>query len=168
MDNTTRRDKILESIKNSSSPVSATQLSKMMGVSRQVIVGDVALLRAEGKEIISTPRGYVSGSKQKSVTRRIAVNHTAEDTQTELYTLVDEGCTVEDVIVEHPIYGQLIGGLRLSSRYDVDEFIRRSEEENATPLSTLTEGIHLHTLSANSEEQLDRAIEKLKKLGFLL
>ena len=168
MDNTTRRDKILESIKNSSTPVSATQLSKMMGVSRQVIVGDVALLRAEGKEIISTPRGYVSGSKQKSVTRRIAVNHTAEDTQTELYTLVDEGCTVEDVIVEHPIYGQLIGGLRLSSRYDVDEFIRRSEEENATPLSALTEGIHLHTLSAHSEEQLDRAIEKLKKLGFLL
>ena len=168
MDNIIRRDKILESIKNSSVPVSASQLSRQMGVSRQVIVGDVALLRAEGNDIISTPRGYVSGAKQKSVTRRIAVNHTAEETRTELYTLVDEGCTVEDVIVEHPIYGQLIGGLRLSSRYDVDEFIRKSEEENATPLSALTEGSHLHTVSAYSEEQIDRAVEKLKKLGVLL
>ena len=96
------------------------------------------------------------------------MNHSAEETQIELYTLVDEGCTVEDVIVEHPIYGQLIGKLRISSRYDVDEFIRKSKEEKATPLSALTEGIHLHTVSANSEEQIDRAIDKLKELGILL
>ncbi|SEQ10560.1 hypothetical protein SAMN02910369_01213 [Lachnospiraceae bacterium NE2001] len=168
MDNHTRRDKILNIIQTSSTPVSATALSKEMGVSRQVIVGDVALLRAEGNDILSTPRGYVAAPKEKSVTKRIAVNHSAEDTQLELYTLVDAGCTVEDVIVEHPIYGQLIGGLRISSRYDVDEFIRKSKEENATPLSALTEGIHLHTLSANSEEQISMAIDKLKELGILL
>ena len=168
MDNHTRRDKILNIIQTSSAPVSATALSKEMGVSRQVIVGDVALLRAEGNDILSTPRGYVAAPKEKSVTKRIAVNHSAEDTQLELYTLVDAGCTVEDVIVEHPIYGQLIGGLRISSRYDVDEFIRKSKEENATPLSALTEGIHLHTLSANSEEQISMAIDKLKELGILL
>lgn len=168
MDNHARRNKILETIKNSESPVSATSLSKEMLVSRQIIVGDVALLRAEGHEIISTPRGYVAASVEKSVRRRIAVNHSAAETQTELYILVDEGCTVEDVIVEHPIYGQLIGELRISSRYDVDEFIRISKEENATPLSALTEGIHLHTVSANSDEQIDRAIDKLKEQGILL
>ena len=168
MDNHARRNKILEIIKNSESPVSATSLSKEMGVSRQIIVGDVALIRAEGHEIISTPRGYVAASAEKSVRRRNAVNHSAAETQTELYILVDEGCTVEDVIVEHPIYGQLIGELRISSRYDVDEFIRISKEENATPLSALTEGIHLHTVSANSDEQIDRAIEKLKEQGILL
>ena len=168
MDNHARRNKILETIKNSESPVSATSLSKEMLVSRQIIVGDVALLRAEGHEIISTPRGYVAASVEKSVQRRIAVNHSAAETQTELYILVDEGCTVEDVIVEHPIYGQLIGELRISSRYDVDEFIRISKEENATPLSALTEGIHLHTVSANSDEQIDRAIDKLKEQGILL
>jgi len=168
MDNHVRRNKILEIIQNSDSPVSATHLSKEMGVSRQVIVGDVALLRAEGNDIISTPRGYVSASKETNVKKRIAVNHNAEDTQIELYALVDAGCTVEDVIVEHPIYGQLIGELRISSRYDVDEFIRKSKEENATPLSALTEGIHLHTLSANSEDQINMAIDKLKELGILL
>ena len=168
MDNHTRREKILDIIQNNDSPVSATALSKKMGVSRQIIVGDVALLRAEGHDILSTPRGYVAAPKEKGVTRRIAVNHSAEETQIELYTLVDEGCTVEDVIVEHPIYGHLIGGLRISSRFDVDEFIRKSKEENATPLSALTEGIHLHTVSANSEEQIDRAIDKLKELGILL
>ena len=134
MDNHKRREKILSIIQNSDSPVSATAISKEMGVSRQVIVGDVALLRAEGNDILSTPRGYVAAPKEKSVTKRIAVNHSAEETQLELYTLVDAGCTVEDVIVEHPIY----------------------------------EGIHLHTLSANSEEQIDRAIDKLKELGILL
>jgi len=168
MDNHDRRNKILEKIQNSTSPVSASSLSKEMGVSRQIIVGDVALLRAEGNDILSTPRGYVAAPKEKNATKRIAVNHSAEETQTELYTLVDEGCTVEDVIVEHPIYGQLIGKLRISSRYDVDEFIRKSKEEKATPLSALTEGIHLHTVSANSEEQIDRAIDKLKELGILL
>ena len=168
MDNHDRRNKILEKIQNSTSPVSASSLSKEMGVSRQIIVGDVALLRAEGNDILSTPRGYVAAPKEKNVTKRIAVNHSAEETQTELYTLVDEGCTVEDVIVEHPIYGQLIGKLRISSRYDVDEFIRKSKEEKATPLSALTEGIHLHTVSANSEEQINRAIDKLKELGILL
>ena len=168
MDNHKRREKILDIIQSSDTPVSATALSKEMGVSRQVIVGDVALLRAEGNDILSTPRGYVAAPKEKSVTKRIAVNHSAEQTQLELYTLVDAGCTVEDVIVEHPIYGQLIGGLMISSRYDVDECVRKSKEENATPLSALTEGIHLHTLSANSEEQIDRAIDKLKELGILL
>lgn len=168
MDNHDRRNKILDIIQSSDSPVSASSLSKDMGVSRQIIVGDVALLRAEGNDILSTPRGYVAASKETNVTRRIAVNHSAEETQAELYTLVDEGCTVEDVIVEHPIYGQLIGGLRISSRYDVDEFIRKSKEENATPLSALTEGIHLHTISAKTEEQIDRAIDKLKKMGILL
>ena len=168
MDNHDRRNKILEKIHNSTSPVSATSLSKEMGVSRQIIVGDVALLRAEGNDILSTPRGYVAAPKEKSITRRIAVNHSAEDTQTELYILVDEGCTVEDVIVEHPIYGQLIGALSISSRYDVDEFIRKSKEENATPLSALTEGIHLHTISANTENQINRAIDKLREKGILL
>ena len=71
-----------------------------------------------------------------------------------------------DVIVEHPIYGQLTGPLDLSSRYEVSQFIARSAE--ARPLSVLTEGIHLHTLACPDEEAFRRCVDRLRELGVLL
>ena len=85
----------------------------------------------------------------------------------ELNAIVDQGCTVLDVIVEHPIYGQLTGPLRLSSRYDVAQFVARCEEEDAAPLSQLTEGVHLHTVLCPSQEAAGRVREALEQLDFL-
>ena len=79
---------------------------------------------------------------------------------------MDQGCTVVDVIVEHPIYGQITGPLELSSRYDVSQFLLRSAETQ--PLSVLTEGIHLHTLSCPDEAAFTRVQNALRTLGVLL
>ena len=82
--------------------------------------------------------------------------------------MVDCGCTVLDVIVEHPVYGQLTAALQLSSRYDVEQFISKMRNSSAAPLSALTEGIHLHTLSCPSEDAFAHLKEQLKQMGVLL
>ena len=164
----TRRKKIVEQLSASSGPVSATVLASMFSVSRQVIVGDIALLRASGAEITATPRGYVLTKEETGVLRTIAVQHTAAQTKQELCIFVDNGCIVEDVIVEHHIYGQIIGQLHLASRYDVNQFMERLENGTATVLSSLTDGIHLHTLRCPNEAAFDRARASLKEAGLLL
>ncbi len=166
MDGKIRRGMLLEKLKESSQPVSAGALARQLGVSRQIIVGDVALLRSAGEEIAATPRGYVLQSREEpGLRRQVACRHTARETGDELYAMVDNGCTVVDVIVEHPVYGQLTGSLQIRSRYDVDQFVERSQ--GASPLSLLTEGVHLHTLLCPDEEALERVREALRKLGIL-
>lgn len=165
----TRRQKILSELKTSSSPISAGRLASMLGVSRQIIVGDVALLRAYGEDISATPRGYVlSGGREERLVRTVACCHGGEDMEKELNIMVDNGCTVKDVIVEHPIYGQITGNLQLSSRYDVHQFAQLSQEKDAMPLSYLTDGLHLHTLLCPDEETYERVCAQLRKAGFLL
>ena len=164
----TRRKKILEHLSVSSGPVSATSLAGMFSVSRQVIVGDIALLRASGADITATPRGYVLTKDEIGLLRTVAVQHTPAQTEQELCIFVDNGCVVEDVVVEHHIYGQLTGALQLASRYDVSQFMERLENGTAAVLSSLTEGIHLHTLRCPDEAAFERAKEALKKVGFLL
>ena len=161
-----RRAAILETLAQSAGPVSASALAGRFGVSRQLIVGDVALLRAGGAAIDATARGYVVQRDREGLRRQVACRHQAADMERELQIMVDNGCTVLDVIVEHPVYGQLTGTLGLASRYDVKEFIRRSEA--AQPLSLLTEGAHLHTLSCPDEESFLRVREELRIAGFLL
>jgi len=141
--------------------VSASSLAAELNVSRQIIVGDIALLRAGGAEISATPRGYVLPRATDGITRTIACRHTLEQTGTELDILVDNGCTVLDVIVEHPVYGQLTGQLQISSRYDV-------QAHDAAPLSMLTGGIHLHTLRCPDAAACERACAALKAAGLLL
>ena len=161
-----RREAILNTLRQTEQPLSATNLAARYSVSRQVIVGDIALLRAAGAEISATPRGYVMQHETEGSLYKVACRHTAENMESELNAMVDEGCTVMDVIVEHPIYGQLTGPLALSSRYDVRQFIRRSTQTR--PLSLLTEGIHLHTLSCPDEAAFLRVKEQLRLLGVLL
>lgn len=120
-----RKQIIIDEIKKSEKPLSASALAKKLHVSRQIIVGDVALIRAAGTQIIATPRGYVLEEKKEGVEKKLAVSHTREQIQDELYTIIDQGASVIDVIVEHPIYGQLVGQLHLSSRYDVDQFLNK-------------------------------------------
>ena len=97
--------------------------------------------------------------------KKIAVMHGRERLQEELYTIVDYGCTVVDVIVEHPLYGELVGQLHLSSRYDVDRFLDSIRESE--PLSQLTHGVHLHTIRFPDEEAFAKMKEALREKGIL-
>ena len=163
-----RRQAICDSLRASDQPVSAAALAARFSVSRQVIVGDIALLRAGGAQISATPRGYVCQRSPAGLIRQVACRHSGADMEAELNAMVDQGCTVLDVIVDHPIYGQLTGPLQLSSRYDVAQFIARCAQADAQPLSNLTEGIHLHTLSCPDEAAFTRVLESLRRLGVLL
>ena len=145
--------------------ISATALAGKFSVSRQIIVGDIALLRAAGMDIVATPRGYKLG-ESSGLLRTVATIHTKEQVEQELLTIVDNGCTVIDVIVDHPIYGQLTGPLQIASRYEVGQFIERCR--NAEPLSRLTDGIHLHTLLCPDEAAFERTKDALRALGLLL
>lgn len=163
-----RRSKIKDIILATSKPISATALANLMGVSRQVIVGDVAIMRASGEDIIATARGYLPAADSAGIKRVIACNHSCADTQKELYIMVDAGCTVVDVVVEHPVYGQIAGQLGLASRLDVDQFMDRISDPGAQPLSTLTEGIHLHTVTCPDTRCLDHLLSELSKAGILI
>ena len=168
MEAASRRQAILDRLRTADRPVSASALAAGLNVSRQIIVGDIALLRAGGAEISATPRGYVLPRATDGITRTIACRHTLAQTGQELDILVDNGCTVLDVIVEHPVYGQLSGQLQISSRYDVEQFLARIRDSDAAPLSMLTGGLHLHTLCCPNEDAYTRACAALKAAGLLL
>lgn len=161
-----RRQAILQALHETNTPLSATSLASRLSVSRQIIVGDVALLRAAGEDITATPKGYVLG-RAAGGRRTVACRHQPEEMERELNLMVDHGCIVEDVIVEHSIYGQLTGQLNLSSRYDVGEFIRNVMDRNARPLSDLTGGIHLHTLLC-PDDAFQSLLAALRQEGFLV
>ena len=167
MDAQQRRQIIARRLADSEGPLSAAVLARELSVSRQIIVGDVALLRAGGLEITATPRGYLLPKLPAGVICTVACRHREDQMEEELNAMVDQGCTVLDVVVEHPIYGQLTGPLRLSNRYEVAQFVARCHQETAVPLSQLTEGIHLHTLSCPGRDAADRVRRVLKRLGFL-
>lgn len=168
MDTQERRQAVLHVLEQASGPVNATILANRYGVSRQIIVGDIALLRASGADITATPRGYLLPHTGAGLRRTLACRHGADGAQDELNALVDQGCTVVDVIVEHPVYGQITAPLQLANRYDVEQFIQRTRQHGAPPLSQLTDGVHLHTVLCPDEAAFLRAREALAKLGVLL
>lgn len=161
-----RRRKIVEILGRTDQAVSAARLAAEFEVSRQVIVGDVALLRAAGEEITATPKGYVIARTATGLIRQVPCCHDGPGMEAELNAIVDQGCAVLDVIVDHPVYGQLTGPLELASRYDVQQFLDRCAD--ARPLSDLTGGIHLHTLSCPNEAAFQRVRTALRNLGVLL
>lgn len=168
MDGEQRRTGILEVLSDQSKPISATFLAKKFEVSRQVIVQDVALLRAGGYDILATARGYILNKESNILCRRVVlVKHTRSETEDELNTIVDNGGRVRDVIINHPIYGDLVGDLMLKNRRDVKQFVKKIEETSANLLFNLTDGMHMHTIEAGTEEELDIIEEELKKRGYL-
>jgi len=167
MDANQRRAAIAEHIAKSDQPVSATTLAGVFSVSRQIIVGDIALLRAGGLQVSATPRGYILPRDQVGQEYKVACVHAPEDMARELEIMVDNGCTVVDVVVEHPVYGQLTGSLQLSSRYDVQQFVEKVKAENARPLADLTWGIHLHTVRCPDEQAFRRVHDQLDAEGLL-
>ncbi len=156
-------------LRQAKAPLTGTTLAEMFGVSRQVIVQDIAVLRAAGEEIHASPRGYYVYPPGRTVWRIVvAVRHTPEQTEDELLALVDAGVEVVDVIVEHPIYGELRGNLHIASRADVAQFMQQLRETKAHLLSELTDGLHLHTLEAQTNDALTRAREVLRQKGYLV
>jgi len=165
-----RRENIMLVLKSNLDPISATYLAKKLSVSRQIIVGDIALMRATGIKISATPRGYVLNvavAINENV-YTIACCHDDTNMAAELYAVVDNGGTLLDVTVEHPIYGQIVGQLHISSRYDADLFLKKVENNQAQPLMRLTGGIHLHTIKCSDEETFNRIIKALKKENIIL
>lgn len=162
-----RRQEILKNIKESDRPVSGSKLAKDYDVSRQVIVQDIALLRASGYDIISTNRGYVLEG-QTCAERVFKVRHTDEQLETELCTIVDLGGQVKNVMVNHKVYGHIEAELGITSRRKVKEFLADIESGKSTPLKNITSDYHYHTVTADSEETLRMIEEELRKLGFLV
>ncbi|HXW62734.1 MAG TPA: transcription repressor NadR [Candidatus Acidoferrales bacterium] len=164
-----RRRQILEWMGGHGDPIRGSELARRFRVSRQCLVQDVAVLRASGEKIIATPRGYQIPKSQEQVHRAVlACRHKPEQTEQELQTLVDFGVRVLDVIVEHPLYGELRGSLMLGSRADVQDFLEQLRATKATLLSALTDGVHLHTVEASRPEAIARAKAELRKQGILL
>ena len=161
-----RRDSIIKMI-SGKSPVSGGSLSKSLDVSRQIIVSDIALLRAEGYDIISTNRGYFLNSPS-GATIIVKVNHTDEQSEDELNTIVDLGGTVIDVFVHHKVYGKISADLDIRSRRNVKEFIENIKSGKSTPLKNITSNYHYHTISAENEEILNIIVEELKNKGYLV
>lgn len=165
-----RRTKITHLLTQADGPLSATTLAAQCGVSRQIIVGDVALLRAGGLAVLATPRGYVleNTSAPAHTERRVVCRHGDDRLHEELYTVVDLGGALIDVTVEHSVYGQICAPLHIFSRYDADVFCKKIQTPDACLLCGLTDGIHLHTLRAPDQATLDRVVQGLKDKGFLL
>lgn len=168
-----RRQALVHILRQSGAPVPGGQLADRLGVSRQVIVQDVTVLRAAGEPIVATPRGYLwaqgpRSDPQYACRRVMAVTHGPEDIETELNAVCDLGGRVVDVIVEHPLYGELRGLVMTASRADVKEFVANLKASGAAPLLTLTGGPHLHTIEAPSQARLDAIAGRLRELGFLM
>jgi uncharacterized protein len=164
-----RRRHILAWMQEHCGPVRGGELARRLKVSRQCLVQDIAILRASGTEIVATPRGYhLPEIVPRAYRETLACKHPPSRTAEELTILVDHGVKVLDVIVEHPLYGEIRGPLMLESRSDVDDFLKQVRARKATLLSALTRGVHLHTIEAHRPEQISRAKTKLRERGFLL
>ncbi|MBQ9117961.1 MAG: transcription repressor NadR [Clostridia bacterium] len=161
-----RRNLIIARLQSVKGPISATSLAKEFSVTRQIIVADIALLRAAGHSIRAEHRGYVLSDANSlgGICKRIVVKHGKNDVREEFYAVVDNGGKVLDVIVEHSIYGTISVKLDIFTRYDADTFVSKIQETGANPLSLLTEGLHVHTISVPDEESFSRIVKKLKDL----
>lgn len=167
MTGTDRRKEILDRLKHSQVPVSATSLAKELDVSRQVIVQDVALLRASGAEILSTNRGYVL-QESKMMSRLYKVKHTDEQIEDELFAIVDLGGQVQNVEVHHKVYGKMEAPLKLTSRREVKEFMEGLKTGKSSPLKNITSDYHYHVIEASSEEILNLIEKELAEKGYLV
>lgn len=170
MDTRERRMVLFNILTRAQHPVTGTALAKELGVSRQVIVGDIAILRASGVDVYATPQGYVVPAKEPAakITAVFACRHKHEKLADELNIIVDNGGKVLDVVVEHPLYGEIRANLMLSSRREVADFIERLKESGAEPLAIVTGGVHLHTIEAPNNKALQAIEEGLRELGLLL
>lgn len=162
-----RRNAIVDQIKQSGVPVSGKILASYYHVSRQVIVQDIALIRAAGHDIISTNRGYILNEPYR-VSRTFKVQHTDEQLEEELFSIVDLGGRIINVMVNHRVYGHLEAELNITSRRTALRFLDDIKSGKSSPLKNITSNYHYHTVEADSEETLDMIEEMLAQKGFLI
>ena len=166
MNGNERRTEILKLLTESQGPVSGVSLARQLGVSRQIIVQDIALLRAAGNDILAMNQGYMIQSKPK-LSRVFKVIHKEKDVEEELNTIVDFGGIVKDVFVYHKAYGVLRAEMNIRSRLDIENFVEKIKSGKSNLLMNVTSGYHYHTVMADSEQLLDIIQDKLRKKGFL-
>ena len=162
-----RRKEIAVLLANSKEAVSGDALSARFGVSRQIIVQDIATLRERGYEIQSTHYGYVL--KGMPLCERVfEVNHTQSQTADELSIIIGNGAIVKDVFVQHNVYGRLSAPLNIHNKAHVERFIGGVRSSSSVELMELTGGHHFHTVMADTEETLDVVQAALEKSGYLV
>lgn len=163
-----RREYMITLMQEAGRPLSGAQLGAKTGVSRQVVVQDIALLRREGYAIISTARGYCLEKKSNGwPSRTVKVYHTNEQVEDELTTIVDLGGCIVDVMVNHRVYGKVTAPLMIKNRRDIQKFVENLKSGKSTPLLNVTSGYHFHTITAENEEILDEIEAALKQKNYL-
>ncbi len=164
-----RRNAILSALVTAGSPLTASSLASMFDVSRQIIVGDISILRAGGHYIEATSRGYIMGDDRATFpfVGTIVCKHDASGVATELNAIVDCGATCIDVTIDHAVYGELTGKLDISTKFDVRLFAERMSGEDR-PLSTLSGGLHMHRIGCQNAETFGKVCESLRNLGLLV
>lgn len=162
-----RREFIINKIKSSDRPISGTKLAELCDVSRQVVVQDIALIRASGCDIMSTNRGYII-NEDKVHSRTFKVQHTEEQSEDEMNSIVDLGGKIVNVFVNHRVYGRMEADLNVSSRKKVKEFMYDIQNGKSSPLMRVTSNYHYHLIEAESEEILDEIENMLRDKGILV
>lgn len=171
LDGNARRQAILEYLCTKTAPVNGTELAGHFGVSRQIIVQDIALLRAENRNILSTNKGYMlfqPQAKRRRCTSVLLVKHTEEQTLDEMRSIVEYGGSMLDVFIDHGLYGQIRVDLVINDLKDAEDFCRKMQESNSKPLKVLTDDWHYHTIEAPSEKALNLIRQELHERGILL
>ena len=168
MNSIERRDSIINLLLESNEPIKGNVIAKKYSVTRQVIVKDIAILRAKGQNIIATPDGYIINKNENKVKAIIAVIHNEEEMFDEMSIVIKYGGTIEDVIVEHPLYGEITAILMIKNYNELNKFVQKYQDQRARLLSALTNGVHLHTISAENEDDINLIISELKKYNFIV
>lgn len=172
MNNQMRREKLLEILRNETAPVTGVELSRRLKVTRQIIVGDVALLRSAGRPIMATARGYILEGQagQKGCSRQFACQGKKmedKELQQELNAIVDNGGIILYLQLNTSIYGELCIPLNLRSRRDVRRYLARVKEEGNPFITVVTGGSHTLLVEAHSQEEMQAIEEDLDELGIL-
>lgn len=160
-----RQLEIIRILQDRTSPISGGSLAEKFGLSRQVIVKDISILKASGYQIKSNNKGYWLSQSSK-IQFIIKCSHRDEEIGDELNIIVDRGGEILDVFVNHKTYGLIKKELNIKSRKGVDVFIKSIDE--ATPLKNLTENIHYHTVRVDNEFAKESIENKLREQGILI
>ena len=161
-----RREAILALLTAEQKPVAGGVLAERFGVSRQIIVQDIAALKNDGNEILATHYGYLV-QKRCYCERVFKVRHSRTETEDELSCIVALGGTVANVYVWHKVYGKIQVELNISHPSHVEQFIEGVRSGKSVELMSITGGYHYHTIHAETEEILDEIGKALQDRGYI-
>ena len=161
-----RRKTIINILLSEDRPIPGGELSEKCGVSRQIIVQYIAVLKGQGFDILSTHNGYLV-QKSPFKDRVFKVKHSTDQTEDELSTIVELGGTVVDVFVWHKVYGKMSAPLNIFSELQIKQFIEGIRAGKSTELMNITGGYHYHTVRAEKEDILERIAEVLSEKGYV-